>query len=68
MDILIIHKKSTCSPPDRMLQVDFLFLPELEVKKKRRLPASANPYNGNRFIERGEQDAVFQTHSSGGPV
>lgn len=33
MDILIIHKKSTCSHPDRMLQVDFLFLPELEVKK-----------------------------------
>lgn len=33
MDILIIHKKSTCSHPDRMLQVDFLFLLELEVKK-----------------------------------
>lgn len=32
MDILIIHKKSTCSHPDRMLQVDFLFLPELEVE------------------------------------
>lgn len=33
MDILIILKKSTCSHPDRMLQVDFLFLPELDVKK-----------------------------------
>lgn len=64
MDIAIV--KSTRSHPDGMLRVDFSIRARGE--KKRRLPASANPYNEDRFIERGEQDAVFQTHSSGGPV